>query len=81
MQNINEAISKVIIKQRKAKSLSQEKLAELVDIHRTYVSQIERGLKSPTIQVLFKLSIAFNISASKLIEEIESELDVIYSKK
>ena len=81
MHNINEAISKVIIKQRKAKSLSQEKLAELVDIHRTYVSQIERGLKSPTIQVLFKLSIAFNISASKLIEEIESELDVIHSKK
>jgi len=77
MQNINEAISKVIIRNRKEKSLSQEKLAELVGIHRTYVSQIERGLKSPTIQVLFKLSLAFNISASKLIEEIESELDVI----
>lgn len=77
MQNINKAISKVIIKNRQENSLSQEKLAELVGIHRTYVSQIERGLKSPTLQVLFKLSIAFNISASKLIEEIEAELNVI----
>ena len=77
MQNINKAISKVIIKNRQENSLSQEKLAELVGIHRTYVSQIERGLKSPTLQVLFKLSIAFNISASKLIEEIEGELNVI----
>jgi len=77
MQNINKAISKVIIKNRQKHSLSQEKLAELVGIHRTYVSQIERGLKSPTLQVLFKLSIAFNISASKLIEEIEGELNVI----
>lgn len=74
MQKINKAISKVIVKHRGRLSLSQEKLAELVGIHRTYVSQIERGLKSPTLQILFNLSHTFKIPASQLIQEIEDEL-------
>lgn len=77
MEKINQAIATTIIRHRQSVSLSQEKLADLVGIHRTYVSQIERGLKSPTLQVLFKLSSAFKIPTSQLIQEIEGELNGI----
>jgi len=80
MENINKAISLTVIRYRKQISISQEKLAEKVDIHRTYVSQIERGLKSPTLPILFKLAKAFNISTHKFIEEIEKELNELPPK-
>jgi len=37
------------------------------------VSQIERGLKMPTIAILFKISRALNVRASDLIGEIEGQ--------
>jgi len=36
-------------------------------IHRTYVSQIERGLKSPTLVMLFRLARALNTTSSKIV--------------
>lgn len=50
------------------KRLSQTQLAELVDIHRTYVSAIERGKVSVSFGVLFKLSEALEVSPDKLFE-------------
>ena len=43
---------------RKQKGLSQEELAFRAGINRNYVGQIEREEKSPTIDVIEKLSIA-----------------------
>lgn len=74
MQNLNIAIANVIRKYRNNVLLSQEKLAEEVGIHRTYVSQIERGLKSPTLHILLKFASTFNISLTQLIQDIEDEL-------
>lgn len=54
--------------------MSQEKFAEECDVHRTYISQIERGLKSVSIKVLFSLAHNLNISPSDLIKEVEDEL-------
>lgn len=81
MKNVNKAISIIIVKHRLKMLLSQEKLADLVGIHRTYVSQIERGLKSPTLHILLKISAVFQIPASQLIQEIESELNAIQIKE
>lgn len=73
MSKINEALARAISRQRKAIHLSQEELAAIAGIHRTYVSQIERGLKSPTLPVLFKIAAALNTNASAIILEIEKE--------
>ena len=52
---------------REAKGWSQEDLGEKSDLHRTYVSGIERGVRNPTLTIIFKLAGALGIEASKLI--------------
>lgn len=53
---------------RKKKRLSQAQLAELADIHRTYVSAIELGKVSVSFDVLFKLSEVLETTPAKLFE-------------
>jgi transcriptional regulator with XRE-family HTH domain len=52
---------------REAKGLSQEAYAEEAGIHRTYVSDIERGKRNPTITVVEKLAIPLGVSAGALL--------------
>lgn len=52
---------------RKAAGLSQEELAELANIDRTYVSQVERGLRNVTISVLARISKALKTTPDKLL--------------
>ncbi len=56
---------------RKRLGISQEELAFRAEVHRTYISQIERGLKSPTLNVILKLSRAMKASASELVATVE----------
>jgi transcriptional regulator with XRE-family HTH domain len=71
MTDINKALGKVLAKYRTIAKISQEELADRAGIHRTYVSQMERGLKSPTLSVLFQVSNSLNTTASSLISEVE----------
>lgn len=52
---------------RHERGLSQEELAEEAGIHRTYVSDVERGARNPTIMVVEKLANALNVSSSDLL--------------
>ena len=54
---------------REKRELSQEKLAELADLDRTYVSGVERGVRNPTVVVLEKIARALKVSSAKLLEE------------
>ena len=63
-----------ISKIRKNRGISQEELGFQAGVHRTYVSQIERGLKSPTLAVSLKLMQALNCSADRLVGNIERKL-------
>ena len=57
-----------VVYYRKKKRLSQTQLAELVDIHRTYVSAIELGKVSVSFDVRFKLAQVLEVPVSKLFE-------------
>lgn len=57
-----------VVYYRKKKRLSQSQLAELVDIHRTYVSSIELGKVSVSFDVLFKLAEVLDTTPSKLFD-------------
>uniref|UniRef100_UPI0040478A2F helix-turn-helix domain-containing protein n=1 Tax=Polynucleobacter sp. TaxID=2029855 RepID=UPI0040478A2F len=48
--------------------LSQEKLAFLAGIDRTYMSEIERELANPSIEVLLKISNALDLSPQDLLK-------------
>jgi transcriptional regulator with XRE-family HTH domain len=77
VDKVNSKLGKVISGLRLSAGLSQEELAERASIHRTYVSQIERGLKSPTIAVLLKLSKALETTPSKIMQLFENEIGVV----
>jgi len=53
---------------RKEASLSQERLADIAGVHRTYIGMIERGEKNITIVNIEKLARALNISISELLK-------------
>ena len=51
---------------RKKKKLSQEKLAELANLHRTYIGQIECGKRNIALKNIAKLAKALNVSVKEL---------------
>ncbi len=52
---------------RETKGWSQEEFADRAGIHRTYVSDLERGKRNPTISVVERLAKPFGITASEII--------------
>ena len=55
---------------RKQKGLSQEDLALQAGINRNYVGQIEREEKSPTVDVIEKLSSSLEVSPASLLARV-----------
>jgi len=66
-----QSLGKRIKKMRGERSLSQEELAELAGVHRTYVGMIERGEKNVTVLSAQKISAALGISVSELFKGYE----------
>ena len=67
-KNLYQQFGLNVVYYRKKKRLSQTQLAELVDIHRTYVSSIELGKVSVSFDVLFRLSEVLETPPNKLFE-------------
>ncbi len=55
---------------RKAAGLTQEELAFRVGLDRTYISLLERGIKSPTLNTFFRLCAALNQNPSEIIAQV-----------
>lgn len=53
---------------RERLGVSQEKLAELSDLHRTYIGSIERSEKIPSLISIVKIARALKINVSQLID-------------
>lgn len=70
MENIKVKFGQRVKELRLTKGYSQEKLAELSDLDRTYIPGIESGKRNVSINVLQKIANAFNISLSELLKGI-----------
>lgn len=66
--DIKAVVGKNVRQYREAKGLSQEQLAFEADLHRTYVSGVERGIRNPTVLIVAKLATALGVASSKLLE-------------
>ena len=67
-------LGEALRKARNAAGISQEELGFEAKVDRTYVSQLENGHKSPTIDVLFRICPILGINASELISQVERGL-------
>jgi transcriptional regulator with XRE-family HTH domain len=68
------AFGKTLRQLREKKGLSQEELADQCHIHRTYVSQLERGLKSPTLRLMWQICESLEADPLALITEMVGRL-------
>jgi transcriptional regulator with XRE-family HTH domain len=62
------ALGERIRERRKGRDISQERLAELADIHENHVRRIERGEANPSFLVLLRIARALGVKPSELIE-------------
>ncbi|MEM9202624.1 MAG: helix-turn-helix transcriptional regulator [Actinomycetota bacterium] len=77
-----EALGSYIREQRRQAELSMRKLADLAGVSNPYLSQIERGLKRPSAEILQQIARALEVSAESLyvragILEEEPDSDLI----
>lgn len=71
MKELNILLAKRIREHRKKKRYSQEKLAELSGLHSTYIGQIERCEKNPSIESLQKIADGLELSLHELLPDIK----------
>lgn len=57
---------------RKQRGLTQEKLGELAGVHYSYIGQVERGDKVPSLKTLHKLARALDTDLNYFLEEQET---------
>ena len=58
---------------REKKGISQEKLGEISDLHRTYIGMIERAEKNVTLKSIEKLAKALEMEISDIFVEMENQ--------
>lgn len=75
MKDIQTSFGEAIRDARVNLGYSQEELADLCGMHRTYISDIERGLRNISLENIERLSVALNIPLSILFTQIEVEND------
>ena len=66
--DICEKFGRNVYKYRTEINLSQEELAELTDLHRTYISAVERGTRSISLKNIQRISDALKIPTYKLFD-------------
>jgi transcriptional regulator with XRE-family HTH domain len=65
------AFGNAVRARRTAAGLSQEALAEQADIHRTYMSDVERGTRNIALVNMFRIAEGLGIPLSLLICDVE----------
>jgi len=70
----NKAFGIALRQLRTKKNVSQEELAFQADLHRTYISLLETGQRSPTFDTILSICSALEISATALVNFAENSL-------
>lgn len=68
-------VGNVLRELREKTGRSQEVVSGLADIGRTHLSALERGERRPTLDTLFKLAAALNMTPSEIVRHIERALE------
>lgn len=74
---LNRAFGETLRRARQKAEISQEELAARSGLHRTYVSQLERGQKSPSLAVMAGLARSLGVRPHELVREAEELLPAL----
>ena len=69
MNSLLYQFGKNVRNQRESKNLSQEKLADLSGLHRTYISSLERGKRNVSLVNIYKLAKALDCEIIELLNK------------
>ncbi len=72
---VNKEVGDTIRELREEKHLSQEKLADAIDSHQVYISEIEKGIKLPSLSIINNIAKAFDVSLTNFMNRVEQKLD------
>jgi len=70
---IDKRFGRVLKKLRMEKGVSQEEFALSIGLHRTYISQLERGLKSPSLRTMEKICAELDVTLVEFMQHMEHE--------
>lgn len=65
--DIRRVVGQNVKRLRQARGLSQEELAFASELHRTYVSGVERGVRNPTVLIVSRLAAALGAPPDALL--------------
>ena len=69
-----QAFGDALREHRRKAALSQEALADASGYHRTYIGQLERGEKSPSLRTIFDLATVLKVRPSVLVSAAERQI-------
>ncbi|HVB75360.1 MAG TPA: helix-turn-helix transcriptional regulator [Ktedonobacteraceae bacterium] len=72
-RDIRARFGEAVRKRRKELNLSQEDFAERAELHRTYISDIERGTRNISLENIEKLATALDLTLSQLIQRVDHQ--------
>ena len=68
MEPVRQRLATNLRQVREERGLSQEDFAHTVDVHRTYISDLERCARNPSIEVIDKIAQAMGVSMGRLLD-------------
>ena len=71
---VQRAFGKAVRKFRLSQGISQERLADLAGLHRTYLGDVERGERNISIANMARIATALGVALSRIIREMEKHL-------
>jgi transcriptional regulator with XRE-family HTH domain len=71
---LRKAIANTLKFLRAESGLSQEQLGFEAHLHRTFISQLERGLKSPTVDTLYDICRVLKITPSEFLARVDARI-------
>lgn len=63
-------------KLRLSKDISQEKFADMCNLHRTYISDVELGKRNVSLENIGKMATALDMHVSELFQEVEKNASI-----
>ena len=80
MYNIQEVVGNNIRLFRQTRRLTQERLAELVNVSSSYIGYLERGIRAPSLDLLVRIGITLEVEPTVLFRTTSEDTDPVLKK-